>query len=254
MPGRVEGKVVVVAGGSRGIGRAAAQLFAAEGAHVVLLARDPAKLDETAAEVGERALPVPADLGDPASVRAAFALVDQRFGRLDTLLYVAGTTRVGTVDAFTDEEIAVVAGTNFLGPIYAVRAAVPLLRKAGGGDIVTVSSEATLDPTWPLMSLYVSTKAGLEAFTKAMTAELRNDDIRVSLFISGRTADTEFGRAFSGVDAASIYERWNREGYIARIAGAAAAQDAAWMAEALLFQVTRPRGQMIDIMQVRASR
>ena len=129
-----------------------------------------------------------------------------------------------------------------------------------------VDSNLTVDPVdlapyyeqlninlWPLMSLYVATKAGLEAFTKAMTAELRQEGIRVSLFISGRTAGTEFGRAFAGVDGAAVHERWTREGYIERIAGSEA-QDAAWMAEALLFQVTRPAGQMIDIMQVRAAR
>src|SRR5207248_25756 len=78
--------------------------------------------------------------------------------------------------------------TNFLGPVYTCRAAIPLLRAAGGGDIVNTSSESTLDP-FPMLSMYVATKAALEMFDRILAEELRDDDIRVTTVVQG----TAFG-------------------------------------------------------------
>jgi NAD(P)-dependent dehydrogenase (short-subunit alcohol dehydrogenase family) len=163
-----DGKVAIISGGSAGIGKAVAAKLAGEGAQVVLLARRRDRLEDAAADIGPAAIPVVADIGDPGSVRAAFDEVERRFGRVDALLNVAGAARARLIEETSDEDIAAVVGTNFLGPIYTTRAAIPLLRKAGGGDIVNVSSEITLDDM-PLMTLYSSTKRALEAFTKTMT-------------------------------------------------------------------------------------
>src|SRR5688572_21306922 len=128
------GKVVAVVGASSGIGLATAERFAAEGADVVVMARGKDRLADVAAAIGKQATAVPVDAADPTSVRTAFAAIDDKFGRLDALLNVAGVARVRLIADATDDDIAFVIGTNFLGPIYTARSAIPLLQRAGGGD------------------------------------------------------------------------------------------------------------------------
>ena len=151
--GVLEHSVVVVAGASAGMGRAVAQRCAAEGAQVVMLARGAARLGEVAGVVGHDARPIACDLAEPDSVRRAFGEIGDRFGRIDALLYVAGVARIRRIEDASDDDIATVFGANLLGPVYATRAATPLLRAAGGGDIVYVSSEI-VDDYLPRMVLY----------------------------------------------------------------------------------------------------
>ncbi len=250
MTSKLEGKVAVIAGGSSGIGKATAQLFAEQGAHVVLLARHKVRLDEAAEEIGSLALPIQTDIGDPDSVREAFARVETEFGRLDALLNVAGAARIRLIEEASDEDIAVVVGTNFLGPIYTTRSAIPLMKQAGGGDIINVSSEVTLDDM-PLMTLYSATKRGLEGFTRTMTKELKTDNIRVTLLVAGSTADTGFADNFGSEEVEYAYPAWEENGYIHRVAGAKP-MEAQWVAETMLFAVTRPRGQMVDVIHARS--
>jgi NAD(P)-dependent dehydrogenase (short-subunit alcohol dehydrogenase family) len=209
--GKVEGKVVVIAGASSGIGKATANLFAEEGAKVVMLARNKERLDGAAAEIGSNALPIQTDIGNPDSVRAASTQVDSEFGRLDALLNVAGAARVRLIEEASDEDIEAVVGTNFLGPIYTTRSAIPLLKRANGGDIINVSSEITLDDQ-PLMTLYSATKRGLDGFTKTMTKELKADKIRVTLLVAGATADTGFIDNFSPEDIERVFPIWEEDG------------------------------------------
>src|SRR5215212_5465779 len=106
-----------------------------------MLARGVTRLDEAAAAFGLRAMPIVCDIAQPDSVRDAFAKIVQCFGHVDALLNVAGVARIRRIEDASDDDIAHVMGVNLLGPIYTTRAAVPLLRAAGGGDIVYVSSE-----------------------------------------------------------------------------------------------------------------
>ena len=250
MTGQVEGKSVVIAGASSGIGKATASLFAEEGAKVVMLARNKERLDRAAGEIGSNTVPIRTDIGNPDSVRAAFTRVDSEFGRLHALLNVAGAARVRLIEEASDEDIATVVGANFIGPIYTPRSAIPLLKRAGGGDIVNVSSEVTLDDM-PLMTLYSATKRGLEGFTKTMTKELKADKIRVTLLVAGSTADTGFADNFGPGDAERGYPLWEKDGYLQRVAGCEP-MDQRWVAETMLFVVTRPRGQMVDVIHARS--
>jgi NAD(P)-dependent dehydrogenase (short-subunit alcohol dehydrogenase family) len=244
-------KVCVVAGASAGIGLAVATRFAEVGASVVMLARGEQRLRDAAAVVGEGAVPIGTDIADPEAVRRAFAQVTERFGHLDVLLNVAGVTRVRWLADASDDDIAHVIGVNLLGPIYTTRAAIPLLDAAGGGVIVNVSSEITLD-AMPMMSRYGTSKAGLEAFTRVMNRELRDRSIRVCACVVGSTI-TSFSDNFSAQDMAVAMPAWIEDGFIRRIAGTQP-MAAADVAEALLFQVTRPPSQMLDVMHVRAAR
>lgn len=243
------GRVIAVVGASAGIGRATAECFLARGATVVLLARGKERLDEMATQLGDRAVPIAMDMADPNSVRAAFAAIASRFGKLDALLNVAGVARATLIEDATDEDIAYVAGINFLGPIYTTRAAIPLLRNAGGGDIINVSSEVTLDHL-PFMTLYSSTKGGLEAFCRDMNRELKAEKIRVSAFVVGRTR-TEFSPTNIGTDTAAMREVWDASGYSSRISGSVPMEPSE-VADVLAFMVTRPLGLMLDLVHVRS--
>ncbi len=243
---RLDGRVVVVVGASSGIGLAAATLCASEGADVVMLARGRDRLEKEANAL--RATPVICDVADPASVRNAFGRIDEAFSRVDALLNVAGVARVRRIEDATDEDIAYVMGVNLLGPIYTTRAAIPLLRKAGGGDIVNVTSEITSDYL-PSMVLYGASKGGLDHFSRMMVHELKEDRIRVSNYVSG-TVTSDFGSNFAPEEVEAAFPAWDASGYLTRVAGPG--QDPAWMAEALVFILTRPAGQMIDVVHVRS--
>lgn len=137
---------------------------------------------------------------------------------------------------------------NLLGPMYTTRSAIPLMRAAGGGDIINVSSEITGD-YMPAMVLFGTSKGGLDTFSKMMVHELKKDRIRVSNFVSG-SVKSEFGANFTPEELGAIYPEWEASGYLTRVAGPG--MDPEWMAEAMVFQLTRPPGQMIDCIQVRS--
>jgi NADP-dependent 3-hydroxy acid dehydrogenase YdfG len=247
--GQLADKVVVIAGASAGIGHATAIRCAAEGAHVVMLARGADRLAASAAQVGAAAMPIVCDIAQPNSVRAAFAEVAERFGRVDALLNVAGVARIRRIEDATDDDIAFVVGVNFLGPIYTTRAAVPLMRAAGAGDIINISSEIVGD-YMPKMVLYGATKGGLDTFSRMMVHELKADNIRVCQYVSGSVGGTSFGDNFGPEEIGAAYPEWLESGYLTRVAGPG--MDAAWMADAIVFALTRPRGQMIDLINVRS--
>ena len=241
---------VAVTGASAGIGLAIAHRFAADGNRVVMIARGRDRLESAAREVGPSALPIVTDVGDPRSVREAFARIESELGGLNVLVNVAGTARVRLIEEASDEDIETVTRTNFLGPIFTTRAATPLLRKAQG-DIVNISSEVTLDDM-PLMTLYSATKRGLDGFTRTMTKELRGEGIRVTLVVMGAVADTAFGDNFDPGDYERAGPIWAADGYMTRVSGAARPLDAGWVADAIAYVVSRPRAMMLDVMHVRA--
>jgi NAD(P)-dependent dehydrogenase (short-subunit alcohol dehydrogenase family) len=253
-PGRLAGKVAVVTGASSGIGVGVARRFLAEGASVVMLARGTQRLETVASELGERALPITADVGDPDSVRAAFARIGERFGKLDVLVNNAGIYKPCAVEKLSDHEIERQIATNFAGPVYTSRAAIPLLRAAGGGDIVNTSSESTLNP-FPMLSLYVSTKAALEAFGRVLAQELRDDDIRVTTLVQGTAAGVGNGAtdwSWEPEHAAAAIQLWTERGLLAQVLGRHGGQDVDAVGDVLVFIVTRPRTQKLDMVHCRS--
>ena len=189
----LSGKVTVVTGASRGLGATTARMFAEAGAQVVLLGRTESHLAKQVAHLGRGALPIVTDVADPDSVRGAFTRVDEAFGRLDVLVNNAGGTAHGSLEETTDEEIATIVGTNLLGPVYTTRAAIPLMRRSGGGHILNVSSDGTLFPEAPYLGLYVTTKAALDMFSRVTYQELKALGIRVTLVVPGAVEPGEPG-------------------------------------------------------------
>lgn len=167
---RLEGKVAVVTGGGRGIGRAIALRFAAEGADVVVNYRaDEAAAQETAAAItaaGRRALCVRADVTRRDEVRALFARAVERFGRLDLLVNNAGINRVCFFEEITDQDWDDILATNLKGPFICCQEAFAHL-KARGGRIVNIASVAG-QYHGPKTVHYAVSKAGLISLTAAV--------------------------------------------------------------------------------------
>jgi 3-oxoacyl-[acyl-carrier protein] reductase len=195
---RFQDRIGVVTGAGSGIGKAVAERLIAEGATVYVLGRSGPELEATWAGV-ERAIPIPVDVGDSAQVRAAFARVDAEQGRLDVLCTSAGVPdapwrlRPGQnadadLESIDDEAWDYVIRINLTGTFYCVRAAVPLIRKAGprGGAIVTISSVGALAP-YPLPAAYPASKAGVLGMTRAVAALLGGENIRINAVAPGAT-------------------------------------------------------------------
>jgi 3-oxoacyl-[acyl-carrier protein] reductase len=167
---RLEGKVAVVTGGGRGIGRAIALRFAAEGADVVVNYRaDEPAAQETAAAItaaGRRALCVRADVTRRDEVRALFARAVERFGRLDLLVNNAGINRVCFFEEITDQDWDDILATNLKGPFICCQEAFAHL-KARGGRIVNIASVAG-QYHGPKTVHYAVSKAGLISLTAAV--------------------------------------------------------------------------------------
>lgn len=175
-------KTIVITGAGIGLGRALARRFAGEGETVILLGRTFAKVQALAEELGEPHFAVECDVGSPDSVRAAFARIAERHPRIDVLINNAAIYEPFMVQNATDEQILSITHTNFTGPIFTCRAAIPMMEN--GAAILNVTSESVA-LEFPMLSLYASTKTGLERFTESLSIELQGAGIRVSTVRAG---------------------------------------------------------------------
>jgi NAD(P)-dependent dehydrogenase (short-subunit alcohol dehydrogenase family) len=188
-------------------------------------------------------------------VRAAFAAIEGRFGKIDILVNNAAVYRPCFVAELSDLDIERQVSTNFLGPVFTCRAAIPLMRAAGGGDIVNTSSESTLDP-FPMLSIYVATKAALEAFSHTLMTEVQDDDIRVTVVVQGTASDGDGSTDWSWdpENSETAFALWTERGYIAKVTGrpGSSGQSVDDIADVHVYVVTRPRGQKLDTVYVRS--
>jgi len=176
-------KVIVITGAGVGLGRALARGFAEDGHQLVLLGRTASKVESAAADIGVNAVGIGCDVGDPNSVRAAFAAIAGQHGRVDVLINNAAVFEPYKIVNATDEQLQSAVNTNLLGPMLCVRSAIPLM--APGSHIINISSEG-VDVRLPHLIPYQSTKAGLEGFTRNLADELRDDGIRVTAVRCGQ--------------------------------------------------------------------
>jgi hypothetical protein len=193
MATRFQGKVAVITGASTGIGAAAARMFAAEGASVVIAARSQATLDELASSIsgaGGRVLAAPTDVGDRAACERLLARAAEQFGGIDVLVNNAGANKRGPIEKYSADELAGVVQVNLVAPIMLTRLVLPYLRKRGRGAVVNVASIAGRIPVGH-EAVYSATKFGLRAFTFALVEELEGSNITVSA-VSPGPVDTGF--------------------------------------------------------------
>jgi 3-oxoacyl-[acyl-carrier protein] reductase len=190
------GRIALVTGGSRGIGRACAVALAGEGHRVaVCYGRDDEGAAETRAAVeaaGTEGLAVRADVGDRAAVEAAFAQVEEAWGRVEVLVANAGINRDGLLLRMGDDQWEDVLRTNLTGTFHAVRRAVPGMVRTRWGRIVTVGSVVGLSGSAGQVN-YATTKAGLVGMTRSLARELGSRNITANLVAPGpiSTAMTE---------------------------------------------------------------
>ena len=190
MDGILSGKKALVTGASSGIGRGTALALAAAGAQVALVARRAARLDELAAKIkadGGQALARAADVTDEGDATRAVQDAVDHFGGLDILVNAAGMTQVGKVENANLADWRYVFELNFWSGLYTSRAAIPAL-KAGGGDIVNVSSTAGRRPVGATFGPYAASKFALTAFNESLRAEVTLAGIRVCIIEPGATA------------------------------------------------------------------
>jgi len=243
------GKIVIVTGASRGLGRTFTEALKSAGAQVVALARQSAELEQMKEALGEGDMVLPCDLSSPDDVRAAIDQAGQRYGRIDTVVHNAAIATLLTLEEATPDEIQREYAVNLIGPANATAAAIPYLREAGGGDLVFISSESVRMP-FPYMSLYVSSKAALESLAAGLRSELRPQGTRVSVLRIG------------GLDSGTIGKQWDPErmqqfvaaassGGFFQFTGKLFSLDSA--AKALLAMLTLPRDVNLDIVEARGA-
>lgn len=188
MPVELTGKVAVVTGASKGIGRSIAESLARAGADVAISARTQADVDEAARALDAlgpgRVLGVTCDVRDAADVARMIGRVATELGGLDILINNAGVGGFGAVDELSVETWDQVIETNLSGVFYCCREAVPHLKRRGGGWIINIGSLAGKN-AFAGGTAYNASKFGLIGFSEALMLDVRNDGIRVNYIMPG---------------------------------------------------------------------
>lgn len=184
----LDGLVHIVTGASRGLGRASARALVAEGARVVLVARASADLDSAAAEFGDAAVALAADLADPDTAERAVDLARAHFGRLDGALLSVGGPPAGTVLSTTDDQWRAAFESVFLGAVRAARAVCDSLIAAGSpGALAWVLSTSAVE-VFPGLTTSNGLRPGLGMIVKDLADEVGPARIRVNGLLPGRIA------------------------------------------------------------------
>jgi NAD(P)-dependent dehydrogenase (short-subunit alcohol dehydrogenase family) len=191
----LKGKVAIVTGSTKGIGRAIAEALVRAGLDVCISARSRSEIDEairalTALNLG-RVTGFVCDVRDQAQIKSLFAHAVSEFGGVDVLVNNAGIGIFATVEEMSPEDFRAVLETNLFGVFYCSHEAIPLLKQRGGGYIINISSLAGANPH-PRMAAYNASKFGLNGFSEALMQEVRHDGIKVSYIMPG-SVNTEFG-------------------------------------------------------------
>jgi ribitol 2-dehydrogenase len=225
MEGELSGKVVLVTGGSSGIGRALARAVAAAGAKVVLVGRSADRLREVASGIGNDAVPIAADLTKPAEVARVVAETIARLGRIDILLpnaglYIPGDVVEGDPDAW-DELLSINVNSVF----RLVRAVLPGMIERGGGHIVVTSSISGHQALhWE--PIYSASKHAIQSFVHGLRRQMTKHNIRVGAIAPGVVLNELWGYTDPAAIEAKVE---SREGL--------RSED---VADAVLFMLTRP--------------
>ena len=184
---QLKDKVALITGGGRGIGRAIAMGYAAEGAQVAIAARSTAQLDEVAAAIaaqGGEVLTVPTDLRVSTEVERLVQKTVARFGRIDILVNNAGVNPRGLFLDATDEEWEQAWQINVMGVVRCCRAVLPIMQRQGSGNIINVGSGMG-QVGHADQSVYCASKAALHGLTQAIAEEVWSEGIIANVLIPG---------------------------------------------------------------------
>ncbi|MEX0327497.1 MAG: SDR family oxidoreductase [Ruegeria sp.] len=200
----MQGKTVLITGASRGIGAEAGRVFAAAGGNVALLARSHDQIDALAAALGDNAMALACDVSDFSQMEQAVANCVDRFGGVDVLIGNAGV--IEPIFHLTNADVAAwgqAIDINLKGVFHGMRAVLPIMRAAGGGTVITVSSGAASNPV-EAWSHYCTSKAGAKMLTECLHLEEGHNGIR-AMGLSPGTVATDMQRVIkaSGINPVS---------------------------------------------------
>lgn len=244
---RLDGKVAVVTGASGGLGRRLCEAMVSAGMQVAMLSRNEHALRDLAAALGPSSQAHATDISDSKAVREAFKAIGARHGGLDVLVNNAALGHLQPIEEAEDDLLRAEVGTNLLGPIHCMREAIPLMRARGGGDIVNVTSESVRNP-YPFLTVYAATKSALETLSTGMRTELRGQGIRVSVFRSGRLAESGFKRTWREDRLTRYRELVQSLGFYANSGEPIAP---ALAAESIMALLRLPRSANVDLIEMR---
>jgi NAD(P)-dependent dehydrogenase (short-subunit alcohol dehydrogenase family) len=208
---RLAGRAALITGGAWGIGRAAAELFSREGAKVAIADIDAAAGADIAATLGAHFIHT--DVSDEASVQAAVAATEAKFGKLDLLFNCAGGSisadaPLGKVDVAT--VWAKTMQLDLLGTIHCCQHGIPAIVRAGGGAVVNMSSGAALRGASPA-HIYTAAKGGILSLTRALAGTYAKDNVRVNAICAGRILTERILARYGTPDAPKPAEDQNAD-------------------------------------------
>lgn len=233
---KLNGKIALVTGGTSGIGLAAAALFRAEGAQVVVVGNDRDRLASAASMIGPDTLALGADLRQPAEIGRVIEAIRERFGRLDVVFANAGLGLAAPLEAVTEANIDEQFAVNFKGLFFTVQKAVPLMGK--GGSVVLTTSFLNAVGV-PGLSILSATKAAVRSLARSLGAELAPRGIRVNAVSPGPTStpfagkmglsQAELKAMAEGVEAQVPLQRFGEAEEVARAALFLASPDSSYV-------------------------
>jgi 3-oxoacyl-[acyl-carrier protein] reductase len=182
-------KVAVITGAASGIGQRSVEFLAAAGAAIVAADVDAGGLGDVVAAVndaGGRAIAQPTDVTDRAAIEALVQRAVDEHGRLDVLANIAGAMTAGMIEDLSDDQLEQGLSLNLRSVIWGCQAAIPVMKRSGGGSIINISSGA-IDLPKPAIGVYALTKAAVAMLTKTLAVELGPFDIRVNALAPGAT-------------------------------------------------------------------
>ena len=204
----LQGKVAIVTGGGRGIGRATAVALAQEGADVAIIARTEPETQETVRQIesiGRRVLVCPGDVAKGTDVHRLVQGTLKAFSRIDILVNNAGVAIYKPFAVMSEEEWRQTIEVNLYGVFLATKAVLPSMTRQGGGVIVNVSSGAGKHG-FPSLTVYCASKFGLNGFTEALAREVAGDGIRVYAVCPGGVNTKMHHDIFPAVDPRSLLQ------------------------------------------------
>jgi NAD(P)-dependent dehydrogenase (short-subunit alcohol dehydrogenase family) len=199
MTNKFSNKVVVVTGGSSGIGLAAAKAFSAEGASVFITGRRQETLDAAIKQIGGRVTAVQGDMSKLADIDRLYDAIQQKHAQIDVLFANAGGGEMVPLGAISEEHYQTTFDTNVKGVLFTVQKALPLLKD--GASIILTSSTTSISGT-PAFSVYSATKAAVRNFARNWMLDLKDRHIRVNAVSPGVTDTAGLDDLFGGGDQA----------------------------------------------------
>ncbi|TWI47985.1 NAD(P)-dependent dehydrogenase (short-subunit alcohol dehydrogenase family) [Pseudomonas duriflava] len=206
-------KIVLVTGGSSGLGLAIAREMAEQGAHLIITGRQHDQLDEAVASLGSPTVAIAADVSCVSDLARLFSEVESLHGRIDVLVANAGMGEIASLGAITEASFERIFNTNVKGVTFTVQGALPLMAK--GSSIVIIGSTASINPGSGL-SVYGATKAALRALVRSWILDIKGSGVRINLLSPG-PVNTESLKNMLSENAEQVIQSLSEKSTIGRI-------------------------------------